>query len=140
MSYIPVQLRQQIELLAKGCCEYCQTQRMIVMYLEVDHIVPLRAGGKTVLENLCLTCRVCNSFKQGFQSGIDAETGEESTLYNPRTQVWAEHFRWDENKTRLIGLTSTGRATINRLKINSDEAIQTRETWVLAGWHPPKDE
>lgn len=36
--------------------EACQTQQVIVVSMEIDHIVPESAGGETTLANLCLAC------------------------------------------------------------------------------------
>jgi len=58
-------------------------------------------------------------------------------LFNPRTQMWSEHFKWMPNGTILRGLTPTGRATIERLKINQDRVVDARTRWVFAGLHPP---
>jgi 5-methylcytosine-specific restriction endonuclease McrA len=92
MTYIPNNLRQQINERARGRCEYCQTPQIIVVEMEIDHIVPEAAGGLTVLENLCLACIGCNGFKLNFRTGEDQTTGEQVSLYNPRTQEWHDQF------------------------------------------------
>lgn len=106
--------------------------------MEIDHIVPESAGGETEPGNLCYACISCNGSKLDFQTGIDLETSEETPLFNPRVQIWSEHFKWSNNGIRIIGLTEVGRATINRLRINRDIIIKSRQRWVEAGWHPPK--
>lgn len=138
MARIPEQLRQQVAERAKRCCEYCHAQEDIVLYLEVDHIVPTSASGETTLKNLCFACKLCNGSKHKAQTAIDPETGEEVLLFNPRTQTWAEHFAWSGDAAMLIGLTPIGRATILRLKINSERRVRARKRWVKVGWHPPK--
>jgi hypothetical protein len=57
-------------------------------------------------------------------------------LFNPRRQVWREHFRWNESGIEIIGLTSCGRATAIALKLNNEYLTRARRRWVLAGWHP----
>ncbi len=37
-------------------------------------------------------------------------------LFNPRTQSWADHFRWEGE--RVVPLTPTGRATAAALAMN----------------------
>jgi len=138
MAYIAEALRKLVTERARGLCEYCQTAMLIVVTVEIDHIVPEASGGETTADNLCLVCRACNSYKQDHQSGFDPVTGIETALFNPRTQNWPEHFRWDETGTRLIGLSAEGRATINRLRINRDAVVASRRLWVEAGWHPPQ--
>ena len=138
MTYVSDTLREQVTRRARGLCEYCQTAQLIVVSMEVDHVVPRVAGGQTRVDNLCLTCRGCNSFKQDFQTGLDGDSQEEVALFNPRTQSWGDHFRWDEAGTHIIGLTPTGRATISRLRMNRDAVVAARRLWVQAGWHPPE--
>jgi hypothetical protein len=61
-------------------------------------------------------------------------------LFNPRTQVWAEHFGWSDDGIRIIGSTPIGRATVVALHLSDDpDAITVRSYWVLAGWHPPEE-
>jgi hypothetical protein len=137
MAYIPEALRNYVVQRAHGLCEYCQTAQIIVVTMEIDHIVPEGADGLTIETNLCLTCHACNSFKQDFQTGNDPEDGNRYPLFNPRTQLWPDHFRWSEDGLYIIGLTSIGRATISRLRMNRDGIIASRRLWVQAGWHPP---
>lgn len=137
MAYISETLRRQVTERARGLCEYCQTQQAIVIEMEIDHIVPESAGGLTQLENLCLACAHCNSHKHDSQAATDPESGEIVALFNPRTQVWSDHFLWSEDSVLLIGLSPTGRATVERLKMNRDLVVRARERWVQAGWHPP---
>ncbi len=138
MGRIPADLRRQVIERARGHCEYCQTQQIIVVSIEIDHIIPKSAGGKTVLDNLCLACVGCNGSKLNFQVGIDPETEMETPLFNPRVQNWNDHFRWSEDSSQVVGLTAIGRATIVRLRMNRDRVVHSRQRWVEAGWHPPK--
>jgi HNH endonuclease len=138
MAYISNALRQVVAARAQGLCEYCQTAQTIVIEMEIDHIVPEAAGGATEADNLCLACISCNTFKSAFQTRIDLQTGTEVRLFNPRQQQWDEHFRWSVDGSQIIGTTSTGRATVARLQMNRSLAVQARQLWVQAGWHPPK--
>jgi hypothetical protein len=36
---------------------------------------------------------------------------------------WPDHFTWSENDTLIIGLTATGRATVDALRLNRKELI-----------------
>jgi hypothetical protein len=65
----------------------------------------------------------------------DPETGEKVLIFNPRQQLWKEHFRWDD--VRVVGLTPTGRATIDALKINRAIMLTIRAEEELLGRHPP---
>ena len=69
---------------------------------------------------------------------VDPETGISVPLFNPRTQIWAEHFSWSEDGTSIIGQTPTGRATIVALSLNRELRVRARALWVEVGWHPPE--
>jgi len=103
----------------------------------IDHIIPLTRKGETSLSNLSLSCVGCNMFKRDFVAAIDPETGAETTLFNPRIQNWNDHFSWDDEKTRLVGLTAVGRATVSRLRMNRRGAVRAGQRWVDAGLQPP---
>ena len=108
--------------------------------LEIEHIIPRSKGGSNDESNLWLACPLCNRYKGNKTTAVDPETGKAESLFNPRTQVWTEHFRWSEDGLRIRGLTSVGRATVAALHLSDDpDALQVRSYWVLAGWHPPAD-
>ena len=44
-------------------CANCGRTFNSKFYLQIDHIVPMNKGGKSVLENLQCLCRNCNSIK-----------------------------------------------------------------------------
>lgn len=136
MTHIPARLRAEVIARAHASCEYCQTPQVIVIAMEIDHIIPVSAGGLTTLDNLCLACTTCNDYKLDHQTGVDSHTREESPLFNPRTQVWAEHFAWNEDFTMVGGITSVGRATISRLHVNDPLVVAARRLWMAAGWRP----
>jgi hypothetical protein len=138
MVSIPATLRQQVIERARNHCESCQTPLYIVVTIEIDHIMPLSAGGPTEADNLCAACQGCNNHKLNFQEAKDPETDEMVPLFNPRTQQWNDHFEWIENGTFVKGSTPTGRATIIRLNMNDQRVVKARKLWVEAGWHPPK--
>src|SRR5687768_12648626 len=121
---------------AQHCCEYCQTcEAVIGQPMHVEHIDP---NGGDLADNLCLSCAACNLSKGIATTGIDPETSEPTSLFNPRTQQWQAHFRWMENGEIVEGLTATGRATIARLHLNVDRIVLARRVWIRAGEHPPK--
>jgi hypothetical protein len=119
---------------AKGCCEYCQTAEInIGQVLHIEHIIP--DGGDT-LENLCLACPNCNLSKAAATTAVDPETNNQLPLFDPRQQRWSDHFAWAEDFAQIIGLSGTGRATVNRLKMNRPRIVLARQRWVQAGLHP----
>jgi 5-methylcytosine-specific restriction endonuclease McrA len=64
-------LRARVRAHAGDACVYCRSpQRLVLGPLEIDHIVPKARGGTDDEENLCLACRMCNSYK-GTQTRAD---------------------------------------------------------------------
>ena len=61
-------------------------------------------------------------------------------LFNPRTQMWTEHFAWSPDGTLIIGLTPLGRATVVALRLNNEFIVVARRFWVEAGWWPPNQD
>lgn len=138
-AYISDKLRRKVAERANHRCEYCQTAQLISgAQMHIEHITPLSHGGTTDEQNLCLACAWCNSYKGAKIRSVDSQTDEEVLLYNPRTQTWHEHFRWQENGFEITGRTPTGRATVAALNMNNEYILPARRQWVLAGWHPPK--
>lgn len=132
------ELYELIQKQAGNRCGYClSSQQYVYGPLEIDHIFPQSLGGTDDEENLWLACRMCNSFKSSKTQAIDPLTRKSVHLYNPRQQTWEDHFRWSDDGTVIIGLTSCGRATIEALKLNNPLALVVRQAWVTAGWHPP---
>jgi hypothetical protein len=91
----------------------------------VDHIVARQHGGATDLGNLALACLHCNRHKGPNLTGIDPLTGSITPLFNPRRDVWSQHFQWRE--AELLGRTATGRCTIAVLAINAPDFQAVRE-------------
>jgi len=125
MSAIPAELRMQVVERAADCCEYCgiaQSGQEAVFH--VDHILPRVAGGETMPDNLAPACVSCSLRKGARTQAIDPDTGESAPLYHPRQMHWSEHFsRRDE---WMMGQTSTGRATVELLKMNRPVARAIR--------------
>jgi hypothetical protein len=78
----------------------------------------LSKQGATEPENLAFACQGCNNRKYTAIDAVDPITYEIAPLYHPRQQRWSEHFAWNEDCTLVIGLTPTGRATVEKLDLN----------------------
>jgi len=137
---VPTSIRQHIRKAAGYRCGYClSSQRYVMAVLEIEHIIPLALGGTDEESNLWLSCSLCNRFKGIQILHSDPLSGETVSLFNPRTQIWKEHFCWNDTGTHIIGQTPVGRATVEALRLNNEVAIEVRFYWVLANWHPPVD-
>jgi hypothetical protein len=136
MSDIPSSLRAEVEHRAGGRCEYCRLSQLgQEAAFHIDHVVPRAVGGHTALDNLALACVSCLLRKWAKQTAIDADTGEELPLFNPRTDSWAAHFRWDGQ--RVVPLTPIGRVTIVALAMNRPLILAIRQEETARGRHPP---
>lgn len=136
MSEIPRGLHDEVVLRAGNRCEYCRLSQLgQEAAFHMDHVIPRAAGGPTTAGNLALACVSCSLRKWANQTAVDPDTGDEVPLFNPRTQVWSEHFRWDNE--RVAPLTPIGRATAAALALNRSLVIAIRQEEVARGRHPP---
>ncbi|MEO1300160.1 MAG: HNH endonuclease, partial [Cyanobacteria bacterium J06636_16] len=92
----------------------------------IEHIIPLSRGGTNDLDNLALACQGCNNHKYIQTDAYDPISGVKVSLYNPRFHNWQEHFTWNQDFTLLLGLTPTGRATVDRLQLNREGVVNLR--------------
>lgn len=138
---IPRSLRRRIIVEFQNRCAYCHTLASITgARLVIDHIIPEAVGGKTEQDNLCLACHSCNEFKGTQTKAVDPLSGKSAPLFHPRDDGWREHFHWSEDGSQLVGLTSTGRATVSALNMNHPDIVEARRRWARVGWHPPQDD
>lgn len=136
MSYIAAELRRFVIRRAMNRCEYCGlSQEGQEATFHVDHVIPVAVGGQTVAENLALACVSCSLRKAARRTAVDPESGEDVALYNPRRDVWHAHFQWQG--VRLVGLTATGRATVEALNLNRALILVIRQEEEIIGRHPP---
>ncbi len=137
---IAAEVRARVRAQAGDRCGYCRSpQRLVLGWLEIEHIIPTAAGGSDEEENLWLGCRLCNNYKGVQTEAIDPETGQRVRLFDPRRERWADHFAWSDDGTRVLGRTPCGRATVIALQLNNLIAVMVRTEWVAAGWHPPRE-
>src|SRR5579872_3669104 len=130
-TYVPIKLRRQVRADAQARCGYCHSpEEFLGMPLDIEHMLPEALGGLTVRENLWLACTRCNDFKGDHISAVDPLTGEMVSLFNPRIHRWTDHFAWSLDRTHIEGLTPTGRATVEALRLNNSFIVLTRQFWV----------
>jgi len=130
-------LEQQVWERAKHCCEYCLfPAEFAETPFQIDHIIAEKHRGRTESDNLALSCFYCNSYKGPCISGVDDETDEVTRLFNPRGDLWSDHFQW--NGATLVAKTAIGRATIATLRINEPDLVRKREALIDEGVFPPK--
>lgn len=136
---VSVSIRRLVTQRAGNRCEYCRlSQAGQEALFHVDHILPEIDGGMTTLENLALACVSCSLRKGARQLAVDPQTGRLTPLYHPRKQQWSDHFRWEG--FRVTGTTTTGRASVDALKLNRVVMLAIRSEEAFFGRFPPDEE
>lgn len=135
MTVFSDDVRAAVIARAGGCCEYCHLSTLgQVATFPIDHVVPRSSGGATVLENLALACPHCNAHKWAHTSAPDPISGKSVPLFNPRVQVWSDHFQWSSQVRGVLeGKTPCGRATIALLQINDSDMLAIRQLLTRVG-------
>jgi len=128
-------LRERVRRRAGGRCEYCRLpQAFDPLPFHVEHIIPKKHRGRTVLANLALSCAGCNLSKASNVAGFDDESGQLTRLFHPRLDTWAEHFAWAGPV--LVGTTAIGRVSVAVLDINHPERVRLRNLLIGLGDFP----
>ena len=118
-------------------CEYCHAPAVVFNFaFEVEHIIPVSAGGADDEANLALACRSCNVHKGSRLTAPDPDTGTGAPLFHPREQTWADHFVLDFDAGAVRGRTPTGRATAEALRMNDPVQLVARQLWMQLRLYP----
>lgn len=136
LGHVPVELRRLVRERAGGRCEYCLLPEADSLSMhQVDHVLARKHNGKTAVENLALSCVLCNRRKGSDLSSVDLETGVLTPLFHPRRDRWTEHFR--VVGLRIVPLTPIGRVTARLLGFNHPKRILERELLRAVGRNWP---
>jgi hypothetical protein len=134
--YIPSAIRLEVIERADGQCEFCLLhQDDAETPHQIDHLIAIKHGGRTIAENLALACQLCNRHKGSDLTAIDPEGSAIVPLFNPRAQKWEDHFGLQG--ARIVGLTPSGRATVILLRLNGEDRLIDRNALAAAGRYPP---
>jgi hypothetical protein len=118
-------------------CEYCRMHQSLQgARFHLEHIVPTARGGTAELQNLAWACPSCNLRKADRVDAPEPESGSNVPLFHPRNHSWAKHFAWDDY--HIVGLTSTGRATVAALEMNHPRRVRIRQAEQMFGLFPPE--
>lgn len=127
--------RSRIARRAGFRCEYCLLREdHAIKRHEPDHIIPRKHGGGDDDDNLAWACFHCNRHKGSEVGAVDVDTGQLVPLFNPRQQIWTDHFVFSEG--RIEPLTSVGRVTVLVLKLNKADRVELRALLNQAGLYP----
>src|SRR5690348_6309866 len=118
-------LRRRVVERAYRVCEYCLVhENDLFNTCEVDHVISLKHGGKTIMENLATACFHCNRHKGSDVGSIAQSTGEFVRFFNPRKDRWSDHFY--VNGGRIESFTAIGEATSRILDFNHPDRVLHR--------------
>ena len=137
-TYISPAIKKNVFERANGFCEYCKCPSdFSTEPFSIEHIIPKSKNGTDNLDNLALACIGCNIYKSDKIAFLDTITQDYFPLFNPRTNVWNDHFIWDELLTSIIGKTAVGRVTIAAIQLNRRQLKNLRRALIAIGEHPP---
>ena len=111
-------LRELVRRRATHRCEYCHLPQAAAPFLtfHIEHIRARQHGGDDDSSNLALACPDCNAHKGPNLTSVDPETEQVVALFNPRQDIWSDHFSFEG--PMIIARTPTGRATVRLLSMN----------------------
>ena len=119
-------VRRSVRRRAGYRCEYCglSQDELPLVTCHVEHVISRQHEGSDDESNLCLACHWCN-FHKG-PNIASREAGQLVPLFDPRTQVWSEHF--ERRGELIVGRTPIGRVTVRVLNMNDDDRRELRRT------------
>lgn len=79
----------------------------------------------TIESNLAIACSRCNLHKGPNLAGIDPLSEALVRLFNPRIDVWTEHFHQALNG-EIMGMSDIGRTTVCVLDMNDTRRVELR--------------
>lgn len=123
-------------------CSYCRLpfgrNGLGLRGFEVDHIKPKSRYPQLAdtVTNLAWACVRCNGKKSDHIEGFDPETSKFLALFHPKKECWERHFS-GRSDGKVHGVTATGRATGQRLELNTEPILlELRSDGYAAGWWP----
>jgi 5-methylcytosine-specific restriction endonuclease McrA len=132
---IPARVRKLVFERAHNQCEYCLVhQNDSVVRHNIDHIISLKHQGPTEEHNLALACAECNYSKGTDIATLDPDGGQLVRLFDPRKDVWSDHFALEG--AVIVGLTSIGRGTVLILAMNEPSRVKQRTYLQSIGHYP----
>jgi hypothetical protein len=132
---VSAKTRQLVAQRADFRCEYCRVQEADMFYaFQIEHIVAIKHGGGSELDNLAYACPHCNQHKGSDLVTFLIDYDDLVAIYNPRKMDWSVHFEVDfgsiQAKTRIA------EATIKLLYLNDPDLIILRQLLAEIGHYP----
>ena len=130
-------MRRRVIARSENLCEYCLIHDDDTFFgCEADHIVSEKHGGPTEEGNLALACLACNRNKGSDLASLVPGTERLVRFFNPRSDLWNQHFALDNDGITIVALTEIGEATARIFGFNTSERLLERQTLQIAGIYP----
>ncbi|MEX0704501.1 MAG: hypothetical protein WD069_20535 [Planctomycetales bacterium] len=120
--------RELVRHRAGNACEYCHLPQAANPAISSTLSTP--SPDSTAAWTIRLGLRPL-PYKGPNLTSIDPVTGAVVPLYDPRADVWTEHFHFRGGT--IVGVTPAGRATVRLLNMNAPRRVQLREEWLEEG-------
>lgn len=132
---IPEKIRLAVAKRAGFRCEYCLIHEAdLVVGAHIDHIISIKHGGSSMLQNLAYSCLVCNVNKGSDIATMLLPSENPIRFFNPRKDVWADHFELSNGS--ILPKSEIGRATVKILDFNALERVLRRRLLTLSRRYP----
>ena len=124
--YLNKEIRRLVATRADYLCEYCLiSEQNTILGCAIDHIISIKHGGSSEMDNLAYCCVYCNRFKGSDIGSIILDKREFSRFYHPRWDNWGTHFKL--NNYVIEAVTSIGEVTARILGFNDQTRLLERQ-------------
>jgi len=124
--YLNKEIRCLVAIRADYLCEYCLiSEQDTILGCAIDHVISIKHGGSSEIDNLAYCCVYCNRFKGSDIGSIILDKKEFSRFYHPRWDHWGTHFKL--NNCVIEALTSIGEVTARILGFNDQTRLLERQ-------------
>lgn len=124
--YLNQEVRRSVAKRADYLCEYCLiSEQDTILGCAIDHIISIKHGGSSNIDNLAYCCVYCNRFKGSDIGSIILDKKEFFRFYHSRWDNWGEHFKL--NDSTIEPLTNIGQVTVRILGFNDQPRLLERQ-------------
>jgi hypothetical protein len=134
-SLVSEETRRLVAERADFLCEYCLLHEDDGFFaFQLDHIISRKHGGSSDPANLAFACAACNRRKGSDLGTVSARTGALTRFFNPRADIWPEHFELASAVIEPLSDIADGTARI--LGFNELERLAERRSLIVIGRYP----
>ena len=125
--YIPEEVRKLVAERAQHRCEYCRFYaRYSYLSFHIEHIISLKHGGSSEMDNLAYSCPVCNYNKGSDIATFVNDHENPIRFFHPRKDHWEDHFEVEESGL-IVPKTLIGKGSIKIFDFNHPDSLIERK-------------